>query len=222
MTEYLPGFEHEAHYPHLEGDERRSALSQWFTDPRLARQLWRWANRYHQPESVLEPSAGHGALLRPILEEPFACRRVVAVDLDPRAMPVLETMCGRARGAGMLWSTVCDDFLGYRTHEPVDLVLMNPPYEEGLAEQFVLEGLRLAERVVGIFKSSIQHGVSRYRMLWSTARVVREVRLAGRPSFGQGETGSSAKTDYVVLEIKRLGLGEDMSSERWTLVEHWP
>lgn len=217
---YLPGLEHE---------ERLPELSQWHTDPRLARKLWRWANRYEQPRTVLEPAAGHGALIRPILDEPFACTSVVMLDIDPRTRGPLEELCDRARerSVGLYFETECMDFLergkSRFAAQRFDLALENPPYEEGRAEEFILHSLAVAERVVGIFKASLHHSASRYRMLWSRARVTREAKLATRPSFGRGESGTKqGETDFVALEIKRLHPNEDMTAERWILSEHWP
>lgn len=223
---FLPGLEHEAHFPHLSEEERQMVLSQWFTDPRLARRVWQWANRHKQPRSVLEPSAGHGALVRPILEERFACTDIVMCDVDPRAVLMCEELAVRARALGMRCVVEHMDFLERRrsqhVHDLFDLALMNPPYEDGAAEVFVMHALALSERVVGIFKASIHHGISRFRMLWSSARVTREVKLATRPSFGRGEKGSkTGETDYVVLEISRMAPHDDMASEHWLLSEHW-
>jgi predicted RNA methylase len=220
MNAYLPGLEHEQRLPEL---------SQWHTDPRLARKLWRWANRYERPRTVLEPAAGHGALIRPILEEPFDCSNVVMLDVDPRCMGPLEELCARATAScrGLYVESQCMDFLergrSLFGNQRFDLALENPPYEEGRAEEFILRSLDVAERVVGIFKASLHHSASRYRMLWSRARVTREAKLATRPSFGRGESGTKqGETDFVALEIKRLDANEDMTAERWILSEHWP
>lgn len=223
---YLPGLEHEAHFPHLSEEDRAYVLSQWFTHPKLAARVWRWANKHEQPRSVLEPSCGHGALVRPILEEPFRCTNIVCCDIDPRAIFACEELLPIAERRGMQLDLEHIDFLERRhskhATELFDLVLMNPPYEEGRAEEFVMHALAISERVVGVFKASIHHGLSRFRMLWSSAYVSREVKLASRPSFGRGESGSkTGETDYIVAEIKRLPSNDDMSNERWMLLERW-
>jgi predicted RNA methylase len=214
---FLPGFEHEARLPDL---------SQWHTEPRLAKRVWDWANRYEYARTVLEPACGHGALVKPILEQPYDCTNVTLVDIDPRCTRAVGDLIECARRAGMFWECECLNFLERRQSEYVgdyyDLVLMNPPYEDGRAEEFILHALAISGRVVGIFKASIHHGLGRFRMLWAVARATREVKLATRPTFGRGESGSKqGETDFVVLEIKRLAANEDMSAERWSLQEHW-
>jgi predicted RNA methylase len=200
-------------------------LSQWFTDPKLAREVWRWANRYELAESVLEPAAGHGALIRPIYELPMQCKRVMAVDIDATCCEVLKGVAGRALQRFGTWSVMQADFLDERLTfvDRFDLAFMNPPYEDGKAEAFVLRSLRVAKRVVGIFKASIQHGHERFHGLWSEAMVTREVKLARRPSFGIGASGSEGgKTDFVVLEIVEAPMFGASAFERFVRVETWP
>lgn len=222
---YLPGMEHEA---------RKPERSQWFTDPKLARAVWLWANRYEQAVSVLEPAAGHGALIKPIYELPMQCRLVTAIDIDRACVDVLEQFAGRARQRSGSWAVIEGDFLEecltplylvesrtWSNH--YDLMLTNPPYEDGKAEEFILRGLRVAKRVVGIFKASIQHGQERFHALWSQAVVTREVKLARRPSFGVGESGAEGgKTDFVVLEIVESPIQGGSGFERSVRTETWP
>jgi predicted RNA methylase len=218
-SNYLPGMEAEA---------RNLELSQWFTDPKLARSVWTWANRYERAASVLEPSAGQGALLTPIYEYPCECREVVAVEIDAAHIDRLEVLAHRgSERAGHQWHVVTGDFLTlYYSRGPVfDLALMNPPYEDGQAEAFILHALRVCRRVVGIFKASILFGQERYRTLWSDVTTTREVRLAARPSFGLGESGGAGgKTDFVVLELVSKPPNEQgyTSWERTVRVETWP
>lgn len=218
-AEYLPGMEHE---------QRKPERSQWFTDPKLARAVWQWANRYEDAATVLEPAAGHGALIKPIYEQPMQCRHVTAIDIDSNCIEVLDQFAGRARQRAGQWDVVRADFLAEPAewtscaHE-FDLALMNPPYEDGKAEEFILRALRLAHRVVGIFKASIQHGHERFHDLWSKAVVTREVKLARRPSFGIGESGSEGgKTDFVVLEIVEAPMLGASGFERCIRSETWP
>jgi predicted RNA methylase len=221
MTTFLPGMEHE---------QRKPELSQWFTDPKLARSVWLWANRHERAKSVIEPSAGHGALIRPIFENPMECFLVTAVDVDPRCVAVLQQLVHQVSQAQRgLWCAVQQDFLADANwdepgpNDPFDLCLMNPPYEDGKAEEFILRALGVAKRVVGIFKASIQHGQERFQTLWSRAVVTREVKLARRPSFGIGASGSEGgKTDFVVLEIVDAPIHAASAYERLVRTETWP
>jgi predicted RNA methylase len=214
--------------PGMESETRDMSRSQWFTDPKLAHAVWLWANRYHEAESVLEPAAGHGALIKPIYELPMQCSRVTAIDIDPSCVDVLEQFAGRARQRDGAWNVYRANFLASPAEFTVvtneyDLVLMNPPYEDGQAEEFILRALQIAWRVVGIFKASIQHGHKRFHGLWSKAVVTREVKLARRPSFGIGKSGSEGgKTDFVVLEIVAALKHGDASGERIIRTETWP
>lgn len=193
MNAFLPG---------METERRSPELSQWYTPPSLATKVWAWANKYIQHESVLEPAAGQGALVKPIVRQPYSCDHVVAIDIDAANCQALEDL---AVGTGDLLVQVTHaDFLEMfldRGGPLFDLALMNPPYEDGKAEAFILHALAISKRVVGIFKASILHGATRYQTLWSQAHVLREVRLMSRPRFGAGEHSESAKSDFVVLEI---------------------
>jgi predicted RNA methylase len=221
-AQYLPGMEHE---------RRKPELSQWFTPPALASRVWSWANRHIKAKHVLEPAAGQGALIKPIYANPRECTRVVAIDIDPRNVRILDILADRAnerpdRTETERWDAAQGDFLRMyrdtRTEDfPLfDLALMNPPYEDGRAEQFILHALTVSARVVGIFKASILFGQERHRTLWQQAHVLREARLMSRPSFGRGDSSDSAKSDFVVLEIRSGRPGE--TQERCVLTENWP
>jgi predicted RNA methylase len=221
-AQYLPGMEHE---------RRKPELSQWFTPPRLAARVWSWANRHMKAKHVLEPAAGQGALIKPIYANPRECTRVVATDIDSSNVGILDILVQRAnerpdRTVGEGWCAKHGDFLRmYRGVRPeafplFDLALMNPPYEDGQAEQFILHALTVSSRVVGIFKASILFGQERHRTLWQQAFVLREARLMSRPSFGRGDSSDSAKSDFVVLEIRSGESGA--MQERCVLTENWP
>lgn len=89
--------------------------------------------------SVLEPSAGRGALILAALRrEPVL--DIVAMDIDPDNVQVLHQLFG---------TSLCGDFLGTdpADFEAFDRVLMNPPFNGGVdtdhlahAWQFVRPG----------------------------------------------------------------------------------
>jgi len=205
--------------------DKRAEWSQWYTPPWLAAALWEWASRGDRPvRSVIEPSSGEGALILPILADPRGCMAITCVDIDQDNVRKLAKVCrDRQVPAGLVITAHHGDFMcGKSTNAGAlfDLCLMNPPYENGQAEDFILHALTMARRVCGIFKASILHGQGRYDTLWQHAQTTREVRLKKRPSFGKSSRGTtSPKNDYVALEI--VLRTADAPSERMVEVESW-
>lgn len=198
----------------LEGTTRDLGKSQYFTPPKLAQRVVEWAGvadatsahlapPYTNVEvrgmRVLEPSAGNGALVRPLVA---AGAEVYAIELDDRHAPEL-----RNAGAAALWF---DNFLEFKPYDDrwraFDLCVMNPPYHDGLEERFILHALEFAPRVVGIFGAGLFYSVGRGAKLWTQVRPTRAAFCSRRPWKG-------AETDYVVLELKKRGSGhEDWSA----------
>jgi predicted RNA methylase len=204
-----------------ESQRRRREWSQWYTPPGLAQGLWAWACKHETPRTVLEPCVGEGALILPILADPRGCTQIVAVDIDARNVRRVGATCrALAVPPGVTITVHCGDFRAGKAGTQFDLCLMNPPYEKGLAEAFILHALTMARRVCGVFKASILHGQDRYKTLWRLAATTREVRLGARPSFGESEAGNdSPKTDYVLLEIVLRDVAGH--GERMVEVETW-
>jgi predicted RNA methylase len=206
--------------------DKRAEWSQWYTPPWLAAALWEWASRGDRPvHSVIEPSSGEGALIMPILADPRGCTAITCVDIDQDNVRKLAKVCrDRQVPAGLVITAHHGDFMcGKSTNAGAlfDLCLMNPPYEDGQAEDFILHALTMARRVCGIFKASILHGQNRYNTLWQVAQTTREVRLKKRPSFGKSERGTkSPKNDYVALEIV-LRSADEPPGKRMVEVESW-
>jgi len=206
--------------------DKRAEWSQWYTPPWLAAALWEWASRGDRPvRSVIEPSSGEGALIMPILADPRGCTAITCVDIDQDNVRKLAKVCrDRQVPAGLVITAHHGDFMcGKSTNAGAlfDLCLMNPPYEDGQAEDFILHALTMARRVCGIFKASILHGQNRYNTLWQVAQTTREVRLKKRPSFGKSDRGTkSPKNDYVALEIV-LRSADEQPGKRMVEVESW-
>lgn len=210
----------------LEGTTRDVGKSQYFTPPKLAERVVKWAGancklpiwaalqgepsnvveRYDRPMRVLEPSAGNGALVRPLVA---AGAEVYAIELDDRYAPEL-----RNAGAAALWF---DNFLEFKPYDDrwraFDLCVMNPPYHDGLEERFILHALAFAARVVGIFRADLFYSVGRGAKLWTQVRPTRAAFCSRRPWKG-------AETDYVVLELVKRESPADLLSTGLS-VEWW-
>lgn len=193
----------------IEGTNRDLELSQYFTPPELAQRVveWAglvWAGGMPRHMRVLEPSAGNGALVRPLVA---AGAEVTAVEIDARYCDELDLANPR--------HIVNEDFLSVEPSKWFfDLCVMNPPYENGLDVQFILHALKFAPRVVGIFTDRIMFGVERKEGLWSKVRPTRIAYQSRRPWKG-------AQTDYVVLELVRIAALDKPNRVTQCTLEWW-
>lgn len=183
--------------------------SQWYTPPSLAARMVHWAHPTGGLR-VLEPAAGHGALVMALLDHGH---RVTAYEIDPVVADELEqNVHGRAevRVADFLLSTGSEYF---------DMVVMNPPFENDLDVAFVLRALELSPRVVTLFRSAAEHGVDRWDTLWSRVDVLRKVTLVRRPRFG-GEHQPMA--DFVLYDlVRRRGRRRELGQAAEVIQEWW-
>jgi len=181
----------------------KSELSQWFTSPELAARIVEWADPTPYSK-VLEPSAGSGSFVRPLLER---FTHVHAVELDPDWANILRELPGTVQVHQA-------DFMAWHTDEHFDLAVTNPPYEDGQDCEHVFRALQCSDRVVALVRANFLHGVDRYNKIWKHHWLKRLVHLSSRPHFsGAG----SPRHDFSVVEIcKRFG-----SKEKLTHVEWW-
>lgn len=216
----------------IEGTNRNHAQSQFFTPPKLAAKLVEWANVHPTgwdrelrpagdmfvsahtvpaPMRVLEPSAGNGAIVRPLVA---AGAIVSAVELDARYRDALcdllpppdhKVWCG-------------DNFLDIPACGevgPYDLVCGNFPFHLDLTGEFTLHALKFAPRVVAIYPSNVFYSEQR-EDLWKQVRPTRIAFMSKRAWPGA--------TDYVALELERScpdGYGRVMPSAEDVRVEWW-
>ena len=126
---------------------------------------------------VLEPSAGRGALasaLRPHV------RSVTCVEIDPVNVEYL---------ASHGFSVYQEDFLDFDVDDRrFSLAVMNPPFEDGQAEQHVLHALALAERVVAHVPLTTLAGKERRAGLWSKADLKRLAINSSRSKYSGSKT----------------------------------
>ena len=195
--------------------ERDLALSQYWTPPALAKRMVDMLG-LPRGSSVLEPAAGCGRLVEPLLA---ADLKVVACELDRRWAKVLRD---RWPDIGI---TRCD--YPARKFPPFDLhydgAVLNPPYEHGLDGRFLARALEDADVVVALCRVQILFGTQRYASIWEPHgyRLDRVAFLPRRPSFG----GGSPRHDFCVLRFRSHDDAADDFCQRGDdprpTVEHW-
>lgn len=207
MDEMLPG---------LESERRSVELSQWFTPSRTADRIAEFALRFYRDPRLelraLEPSCGHGALLRALEDEARCTLDLHAIDIDQSNVDFCDEAASRI---------VCCDFLKMR---PVtgnlefdyDLVVMNPPFEGGAAEAHVMHALQWSPRVVAHVPLTTLEGKERRAGLWSKCRLNRLAICSTRPKYG--ERGGA--TAMCTIEVSPCDRDPGKSSE--VQVEWWP
>jgi predicted RNA methylase len=217
----------------IPGTTRDLTLSQHFTHPELAAKVVEWALQGQsrvaatalwrgQPLRVLEPSAGNGALVRPLVA---AGAEVTAFELDARYTKELAALLDPEEVNGT--AIVPADFLaladalgGSSAAWRFDLCVMNPPYEDGKDVEFILHALKFAPRVVGIFRADLWYGVERYDELWSQVRPTRILNLKRR-WFKNPQTGKGGETNYVCLELVKRGVLDKASTRPDQVSMEW-
>jgi phospholipid N-methyltransferase len=119
---------------HADGTAPRavSSFNLFQTPPEIARRMVERAGICGKPfQRVLEPSAGLGRILRPILAQVHPSGLVVAVEESPECIRELYRVTDSAPRAVSIYS---GDFLSMSACDiggPFDAILMNPPFERG-------------------------------------------------------------------------------------------
>ena len=168
MTLPLPGIDRLPEAWHEERAGRH--LSQWFTPDHLALRVAVWGLAGSNASTILEPSAGGGALVRAArIARPSA--RVHALEIDPywarrlaESDPTVAVL--EVDALTVAWPSV-------------DAVLMNPPYEEGRDGDFLERAIDAAPRVVAILRLSALAGLRRHAGVWSRCEPGGDVALTG-------------------------------------------
>lgn len=190
--------------------EVHPTLSQWFTPPWLARRLAAWVPRGAR---ILEPSCGRGSLLAALLRTGHGPENLAGIELDPK-------WAAFARDDLRPVPIVHGDFLTLPyVPDSIDVVVMNPPFEDNAHLRFVLHALELAPVVVGVFPVSFEFSRERDRSLWASHGVVtRRARLPERVDYGGDQSPSF---DSVALRIERRDRHRAHNEARQVLEEVW-
>lgn len=221
-AEWLPG---------METEQRRRDLSQFYTKPELATRVWRWmwSDDLSDPyghATVLEPSAGRGALIKPVLELGLRVSHLVAYEVDPANVEVLKALMPSgalgfeieqlAQYEGTGYQVRERDFLADPDPGHFDLSIFNTPFEDGQDVAFAEKICGCTERAAGIMPASIFYAACR-QPFWRWHDPVRAAFLAERPGFG-GEY--SPMTNFVVLELRRRAAAR-LQGEATPMVTEW-
>jgi hypothetical protein len=175
-------------------DDRDLSLSQWYTPPRLAKRVVDWALQdCTRRLSILEPSAGRGALLAPIPKQHSIC----AVEIDPRNVKHLRVAYPHVH-------VIEGDFFESYYHLPhvIDLCISNPPYENNndlnFVERIIVNGD--VQRGVFLLRGVFLNGVDRWIGALRLVEIERLVFLVNRPKFGGS---GSPRSEYIIVDMVR-------------------
>jgi hypothetical protein len=170
-------------------------LDQYFTHPGIARRVVEWTHRRHPTaRTFIEPAAGRGALVRPLLDlSPSVF--VGAWEIDPRMFAVLDDLDTRCNAH-------CGDFLAADLGVlGWDGSVMNTPYHDNLDALIARRVLDHCRFAVAIMRSAARHTLQKWDVLWRWVDVTGEINFVERPWPG-------AKTDYTVFDMQLRECGE--------------
>lgn len=223
--------------PGMEDAQRKVDLSQWYTADWLAERFWRWLNRHQFMPfgAVLEPSAGVGNLVLPMLMH-HCPREILCLETDSDNVAKLNDIVdhgplNRERDGTLkkiMRVAHCDFTLlsiqDLRQHD-FGLAAMNPPFEDGQDIQHLNHAMDCCRMVGGILKTDIEHSAGRWDF-WRHVDIVRKVTLVERPKFdghkADGKKNNSPMSDYGVYELRRRpyarkqGEPSTLQHEFWT------
>ena len=183
-------------------DEKKTR-KQFFTPPTLVRRMasLRWDG--DAPERILEPSAGHGALIAAVKERLFEqgvnYTNIVAVENDPKAFGVLRKFWGGIdKSQVSLWN---DDFLELSTEDigKFGAVIMNPPFTAGQEIAHVKHALNFLApggRLVAVMSAAI---MTRDNAGYGNMRTLLKVAGATFEDLPEGTFSTSGTAVRTVL-----------------------
>ena len=177
----------------LPPDPDDATLDQFFTPAPIAQTFVNWSRWWESP-TIIEPSAGAGALLEPIMEASWSERHnIVAVELDQDFAEVLKRTFVLDENV----SVIHGDYLETDLSETkADLWLGNPPYSNRRDERFIAKALVDAPRVCALLQTRFIHSKQRWETIWQNARLTRVGHFALRAFPG-------AIYDYSMFEFRR-------------------
>jgi len=178
---------------------QRIALAQYFTPSWLAQRMVGWiapllddATRRAYTLRILEPSAGRGALIAPLLARcPGAI--IDALDLDPSHARSLSSFPVRVE---------CCDYLTRRAPDKrYDVGISNVPFTDGMETAHLAKQMDECDRLIPQLPIRALHGGERFERIWSRIGVDWWLR---RIAYLVKRPYPNASDDIVVLDLRRV------------------
>lgn len=164
--------------------------------------LW---ERARSPKRILEPSAGSGTIvdfIKANVPHDNSGERVVHVcEIDPELNAMLQ---------GKGHTVVGSDFLEFKTENPYDLIIMNPPFDA--AAQHIVHAYNMlnGELVALCNAETIRNPRGEHAL-----RLAQLIALGGKTVFAGQPFQESARTTAVEVAIVRLGRSQDHEVPEW-------
>lgn len=188
----------------------RPQLSQYHTPVKLARRMVVWAG-VRPGMHVLEPSAGGGNIVRELVR---AGAHVYAVEID---LAWARYLAAEFTHPAPVYVS-CRDFLAVEPDEidcqadHFDVVVMNPPLDNGVGPDHIRHALQWAPRVVSVLRGQDLHGIARHELLWSRCDVAQIAFSVRRPVYA----GGGGQIETVIVDVRRSGTYHEPQR-----IEHW-
>lgn len=204
----------QVYLPEMHSEARLRALSQFHTPPDTAKRIAQFAvdpftRRQSTKLSVLEPSAGDGALVKAMLEYTSS---VCTVEIDERRRERLEALVQPHR-------VHIGDFLQVEPDASprFDIVVSNPPFEDGQYEAHIMHALRFAPVVVAHIPLACWESAERAENFWPHVITPRMAISAMRPKYsGEGGRTPMATFHFEACARRDIRAPQRMTAEIWT------
>lgn len=177
----------------------RDVLGFFPTPMELVRELLSLAGGADEGVTLLEPSAGEGAIVGAAITRGYT---VTAVEIDPKRH---RTIGGRY--SDLLAANVCADLLRWDTDERFDRVVMNPPFARGQDVEHVTYAFRLLKpggRLVAVMSAGVAFREDRKTVAFR--ELVREAggTITENPEGSFKSSGTAVRTVTVVMDRKAV------------------
>lgn len=172
----------------------KNLFQSFYTPDDLAAEVVAYAD-LKDGQIVLEPSAGHGALADQCVLAGMAHDAVECVELDPKAVAVLEE-----KG----FHVIKADFLAVPPQPIYDAVIMNPPFTKGQdiahvthALKFVAPGGKLVAVMSPGWQTATTQAASKFRGLVDYRSTIKLVEAGAFK-----ESGTNVATVILVVDVE--------------------